>query len=285
MTQTGLLARASHQRELWALAFLMVLVTSTYVVFVLPIPVDPWVKDAYDIIMSYGVGGSNSNKAMLVMSVESFSNVLECTPIIATFWNLVKKNGAYLVVMTAHVEMGQTQNVLAEMKRTWPGFPNVPEYGTQIVFLGWTPTTTMPVVWANLWGTYGGKDYFGNSLASLPMMNTFNPSHTLADYGVVVGLVGWEGFDYVQIHNAGVNTLIGFGGQGGMGGSTQLYSIGQRQGFVDGSGNGQQMELLSGIPGTNSLLATAPIMSALFIFGGVAVSNIWFATRRKEEKK
>jgi hypothetical protein len=254
MTQSSLIARASHQRELWALAFLIVLVTSTYVVFALPIPVDAWVRSAYNVIQSFGTGGSNANKAMLVMSVESFSNVLECTPIIATFWNLVKKNGAHLVVMTAHVEMGQTQTVLAEMKKTWPGFPNIPEYGNQIVFLGWTP-------------------------------NQFNPSHTLADYGAVVGLVGWEGFDYVQIHNAGVNTLISFAGAGGMGGSTQLYNIGQSQGFVAGSGNGLQMESLSGIPGTNSLLATAPIMSALFIFGGVAVSNLWYASRRKEEKK
>lgn len=180
--------------------------------------------------------------------------------------------------------MGQTQTILSEMQRTWPGFPNVPQYGTQVVFLGYSVTTTMPTVWADIWGNFGGKDYFGNNLASLPMMTQLNPSHTLRDYGCVVGLIGWTGFNWVEIHEWGVNYMISYGGVSGLGGSRQSFAIGQLQGYVAGAAQGMEMEILSGIPGTNSLLTTTPILTALYIIFGVAISNVWYFNkgRRKE---
>jgi len=287
--------RIRRARELWALLFIVVIMVSVFVVITLPLPIDPWTQDAYNVLSTYAIGGSNyglaptsgqnHNSVVMVMHAESYTDVLPLGTAIEAFWNYVVKFNVSVIVFTAHVEAGQTQRCLYELRLHYgQSFPNVTQYGHSVVFLGYTPSSTMPPVWNDLWTAFGGHDFFGNSFASLPIMENENPSHSLRDFNVVVSLSPWSETNWPEIHSFGVNYILNWANEVQKGDVLKWIQMGWCQGAVLGPRGGYEFEQLSGIPGSNSLLTTTPIWGALYVIIGIVIANIYGVAMMRRKK-
>jgi hypothetical protein len=283
--ENSMLNRIGKQREIYGLLFIAVILFSTFFVFTLPVPIEDMVQKAYNVVQSYGKGGPNYGNPMIVMHAESYTDVLPLGTAIEAFWNHVGAINASVIVFTAHVETGQTQRALFELKREYgQDFPNVPQYGHSVVFLGYCISQTMPPVWNNIWDAFGNKDYFGNNLADLPIMQS-NPNHSLSDFDTVVSLSPWAGTNWIEIHSFGVQNLLDWSNENQKGDLVKFMATGWLQGGVAGPRYGLMYERLTGIPGSNSLLSTTSVLGGVYVIVGIVVANLWvWANRRRKNE-
>jgi len=248
----------------------------------LPIPIQQWTRDFYNVIEN----GATNSWPSATPPTKTFAGVEPGTRVffaasgevdklwgdmsegVLAVWRDLYARGANLLLWFSgpSQQATLTKYMLPALFGT-TDLPSVPGYGTRFVSLGYVVGGSQLLMsWADSISSVTPTDEYGTPLGDLPMMANFDALKTDADL-----IIGLDARDFDKIFVIRYNTVVlQVGSTDSSAYVAQSYTVGYFRGMVMGQIGAAQYSFLSGVPGAamsyaQNMLTLGSIMIALMI--------------------
>jgi len=271
--------KALSERRILYIILLVLLFVGPNIPLIVPIPLEPWVQDFYNVIETLRPG----DNVLLHWGISTKADVWDIAPL--TVEHIIKK-GANIIWVDRSVEAGPLGQELriylwgSDWKNNPTGSLKGYKYGTRFTYMGYlseggTVEEGTVSMLQNFQRTFAVGDAFGTLLSQLP---TVSKLRDVRDIKVHYGLGGWSPdttprqmeilmASKVPILSGGTATMLA-------GRNMNLYVIKQLAGMVGGVRNAAEYAFLTGTPSKAMGYMVTLILCALVLITGVLGRNL-----------
>jgi len=277
-------------RIIYLVIFLVIFGSSLFPI-ALPLPVVQWSKDFYNVIDKGCTVAINPDNPRVFQGVRDGTRVMilnsgetaklwgDMSESVTVVWKDLRARGANILLWSSSVDNEAILDKYLIPKFYGSDPKSHPDYGTKFVDLGFIAGgNALLEQWRTSLRGITPVDRYGNSLASLPMLQNFDAMRIDCDLIIGLDARGLESI-YVIRYNTPV---LEMGGTDSAGYLALSYTGGYFQGMIMGQRGGAEYEFLSGISGNASSYMLNSMVVALLVSVALIVGNIQYLMSRKE---
>jgi hypothetical protein len=280
----------SDKRWIYILIFAIITISSIAPV-AFPLPIMQWSRDFYSTIDEGAVvdfadpprnfeGVTEGTRVMILCSGEVDKLWGDMSEAVTVVWKDLKSRGANILLWTSSPSNEATLNKYLLPLMYGPRPQDHPDYGVKFVNLGYVAGGNgLLEQWKDSVVAITPNDAYGNNLADLPMMETFDELKAECDLMIGLDARGLETIYVVRFNTP----LLEMGGTDSASYLALSYTAGYFKGMLMGQRGGAEYELLSGIPGKSFAYLQNALTIGIVMIALMIVMNVrWYLTKESQ---